>query len=96
MEIIIYVVAGTLALIGILWYFMRKKMQKEVWEGVLTDKKEEVTSGDDYDSKYYVLHIQFADGGTKKMTVPRKVFNQFEAGDKLVKSEGQTYPQKAN
>lgn len=94
MDILIYVIGGTLVLIGILWYFMRKKMQKEVWEGVVTDKKEQITSGDDYDQTFYVMWVQLTDGTTKKMTVPQKIFNQFNVGDKLIKAEGETYPRK--
>lgn len=94
MEIVILVIVGTLALIGVVAYFWFARLKREAWEGQLVDKQEETSSGGDYDSTYYVLYVKTLDGSHRRSYVRKKLFDQCAIGDRLVKVQGKAYPSK--
>jgi hypothetical protein len=94
MDIVIIVVVGTLLLIGIVTYLMRKKMKQDIWEGELVNKQEVSSNSGDYDSTTYAIDVKLADGSSIRKYVPKKLFNQLQVGDQLLKAQGETHPRK--
>lgn len=94
MEAILITVAGTLALIGVVAFWIIKRLRKDAWEGQLIDKRVETSSGGDYDTTNYVLYVKTTDGMDKRSFVRKKHYEQFSIGDQLVKVKGETYPKK--
>lgn len=94
MDILLAVVAVTLLLIFVVTYFMRKKMKQDVWEGQLVNKQEVTSSGGDYDSVTYAIDVNLADGNSTRKYIPKKLYDQLEVGDKLIKAQGETHPRK--
>lgn len=94
MDVVVITVEGTLILIGIIAYFIVSKFKKEAWEGELVDKHEETSSSGDYDQTYYAVYVKTTEGKNKRVTVKKKLYNELNVGDRLVKVKGETHPKK--
>jgi hypothetical protein len=72
------------------------KRRKESWSGVVTDKKvvEEVRRNDGYKSKVNVhyLMVKLSGGTDKKISVGKKLWDNFSTGDKIEKKAGSFDP----
>ncbi len=85
----------TLVLFGVLAFIAITSLRNDAWEGNLADKIEETYSGKDYEQKHYMLYVKATDGTKKRVMVRKRMYNQFNIGDRLVKVKGKAYPQKA-
>jgi hypothetical protein len=94
LTIIILTIVGTGLFIGIVVYFIRASVKKDAWEGEVIDKREETSTGGDYDQTYYVLYIKATDGKQRRFPLRKKLWQQFNVGDKLIKPKGETVPRK--
>ena len=94
MYIIVAVVAGNLALIGIVAYFIKARLKKDFYEGEIVKMFDEISKGEDYDETYYYLLVQTSDGIQKKVQLPKKKFKEFAVGEQVVKVQGETWPRK--
>jgi hypothetical protein len=92
--IITLTIAGTVVLIGIIAYLIKSKIKKEAWEGEVVDKREETSTAGEYDSTYYNIYVKTTEGLQKKVTLGKKVWDQFAIGDKLLKVKGEAVPRK--
>lgn len=96
MDYMIIIVSATLVVIGLISYFLIRRMRKDAWEGELTDKREETADNGDYESTNYTLYVKLNDGTTRRIYVRKKLYQELHPGDKLLKVKGKTYPTKAN
>lgn len=95
MDIVIYTVLGTLVLIGIIAYLINLKNKNDEWEGKLVEKRIETrTDSNDSEQTIYALYIETVKGNNRRVAVRKKVYEQFEVGDQLVKVKGETAPRK--
>ena len=94
MGIVIIVIFSTLVLIRVVWYFIMGRLKKDVWEGELTKKQEEVSNSGDYDTTNYVLYVKTNEGLQKRVYVKKKLYDELTAGDKLIKVAGEAFPKK--
>lgn len=77
----------------------RQKRKKEVWAGIIEDKKviTETRKDEDFDRKVdvYYLFIKLSGGTSKKLSVGKKLYDSFAVGDKIEKKAGMYDPVKA-
>lgn len=71
------------------------KWKTEEWDGVVADKTEITQNlSDGGDLTTYYLHVQLGDGDPERKSVGKKLWDQFEIGDKIVKRAGEKKPVK--
>lgn len=88
-------IIGTLALCGVVVWVVLKNMKKQAYQGVVTAKDEgEIEGSDDSTATYYVLDVKTDDGEQKKVRVGKKIWDQFNVGDRIVKESGKFNPTK--
>ena len=88
-------IVGTLALCGVIVWFLLKKMKNESYRGVITGKrKRETEDANDNVTVYYYLDIELETGGQKQVRLGRKLWEQFDVGDTIVKEAGKYNPTK--
>jgi hypothetical protein len=67
------------------------------WAGTVVDKKSNVV--EDYDTNikhtYYHLVVDSDKRAGMKVGVSEKIYNEFQAGDKIKKDKGELWPKKA-
>ncbi len=70
----------------------RQKRMKEVWVGKVTGKKivQETRRNDEYHRKIdvYYVSIKLSDGTSKTISVGKKLYDTFSAGDTVEKKSG--------
>ena len=93
--IAIITVAGTLALCGIIVWFVLKAMKKEAYTGVVASKhEEELEDANDNPYTAYYLVVKLEDGGQKHVQLGKKLWIPFNVGDKIIKEAGKYNPTK--
>lgn len=71
------------------------KWKTEGWDGVVADKTSiDTNTSDGGDYTTYYLHIEKADGEVERKSYDKKLWDQFEPGDKIVKRPGEKKPAK--
>lgn len=72
------------------------KQKKSSWEGKLADKKHLEYEDDDssYTKDIYTLYFETIEGEKIKINVPKKIYDDWEIGNKAKKTEGKILPEK--
>jgi len=92
---LIGIIVAVVAIIWIISAIFIKKRKAEVWEGVVSDKREKEVWNDNNKSVYYIIAIALDNGTRKEIQVNRKLWNTFSAGDRVIKRAGEYNPVKA-
>ncbi|WP_338693050.1 hypothetical protein V2W30_01820 [Streptomyces sp. Q6] len=70
----------------------RKVHKDDVWDGVVVDKTRRAPDGSNL---YHYVELRLTDGSRKKIRVEKELWENLDAGDRLVKEAGVTAPTKA-
>lgn len=75
---------------------LAKKGKASAWEGELVDKL--YRTNQDFDTQqvrqFYTLVFQTTEGKTIKVSTSKKVYDEYQIGDKAVKKPGELRPQR--
>jgi len=89
----IYSVIAIIIVTGIIMFFV-KKTKNDEWEGELFKKR--FNSGDMETSESFTLVFKTIEGKKKRIQVNRKVYENWNEGDKAKKVKGEFHPQKVS
>ncbi len=85
----------TLAVCGVIVWVMFSNMRKQAWKGIVISKSsKEIEGASDFSSTSYFILVKLDNGTQKNIRVGRKIWEQFKAGDRIVKDAGKLNPQK--
>ena len=92
----IITVVGTLIVISVIAWLILKKMKAGAWQGIVTVKDTSEIEGSDAGGSsisYYVV-ITLDNGEQKRVRLGKKIWDEFDIGDKVVKEAGKYNPTK--
>ena len=92
----IITVVGTLIVVSVIAWLILKKMKAGAWQGIVTVKDTSEIEGSDAGGSsisYYVV-ITLDNGEQKRVRLSKKIWDEFDIGDKVVKEAGKYNPTK--
>ena len=92
----IITVVGTLIVVSVIAWLILKKMKAGAWQGIVTVKDTSEIEGSDAGGSsisYYVV-VTLDNGEQKRVRLGKKIWDEFDIGDKVVKEAGKYNPTK--
>jgi len=92
----IITVVGTLIVISVIAWLILKKMKAGAWQGIVTVKDTSEIEGSDAGGSsisYYVV-VTLDNGEQKRVRLGKKIWDEFDIGDKVIKEAGKYNPTK--
>ncbi|MHB8168192.1 MAG: DUF7489 domain-containing protein [Thermoleophilia bacterium] len=92
----IITVVGTLIVISVIAWLILKRMKAGAWQGIVTVKDTSEIEGSDAGGSsisYYVV-VTLDSGEQKRVRLGKKIWDEFDIGDKVVKEAGKYNPTK--
>ena len=92
----IITIVVTLAVIGAIAWLILEKMKAGAWQGIVSAKDTGEVEGSDAGGSsisYYVV-VTLDNGEQKRVRLGKKIWDEFDIGDKIVKEAGKYNPTK--